>query len=101
MNEPLSVRLDGPVHEWFSLSYAHYLVLPRLMLSQMPTDWQLRLVECLDELRDTFGQYHEDGRDNYTVQLRREGHFVADPLRDYRHGPELKDRAAHTEGEQA
>jgi len=68
------------------------------MLSQMPTEWQDRFVACLEELRDTFGHYHERGMDNYTVTLRGErGRIIADPLSDYRRGPELSHRTKASE----
>ena len=40
-----------PIHEFFELSYAHYLVLPRSLLQSMPVEWQKRFVECLDRFR--------------------------------------------------
>ena len=45
---------DGPIHEWFSLSYSNYLVLPRTLLQSMPIEWQERMVACLTELQDAF-----------------------------------------------
>lgn len=42
------------IHEWFELSYANYLVLPRTLLQSMPAEWQLRMVACLDELDAAF-----------------------------------------------
>lgn len=41
--------IDPPVHEWFSLSYASYFVLPRLVMQEMPLDWQRRFVALMDE----------------------------------------------------
>lgn len=45
---------DGPIHEWFGLSYSNYLVLPRTLLQSMPTEWQERFVACLDEIEAAF-----------------------------------------------
>ncbi|MFF8910584.1 hypothetical protein [Streptomyces olivaceoviridis] len=45
---------DGPIHEWFSLSYSNYQVLHRSLMQSMPLDWQQRMVACLNELRDAF-----------------------------------------------
>lgn len=42
------------IHEWFELSYANYLVLPRTLLQSMPAEWQLRMVSCLEELHTAF-----------------------------------------------
>lgn len=43
------------IHEWFSLSYANYLVVPRSVLQSMPDEWQARFVECLEEMDKAFG----------------------------------------------
>ncbi|NJA56694.1 hypothetical protein [Streptomyces sp. NEAU-H3] len=45
---------DGPVHEWFSLSYSNYLVLHRTLMQSMPLAWQERMIACLDELNAAF-----------------------------------------------
>lgn len=72
------------VHCWFGLSYANYLVLPRLVLQSMPGGWQRRFVELLREADQRYGPHLEG---DYCVKLRGEaGRFVADPLADYRHG---------------
>lgn len=42
-----------PIHEWFGLSYASYLVLPRSVLQSMPDEWQSKLVELLDQIDST------------------------------------------------
>ncbi len=41
---------DDPVHEWFEMSYAQYLTVPRSVLQSMPVEWQKRFVKCLEEL---------------------------------------------------
>lgn len=45
---------QSPVHAWFGLSYASFLILPRLMMQSMPLDWQERMVALLRELDETF-----------------------------------------------
>lgn len=45
---------DEPVHEWFGLTYANYLVLNRSLLQSMPQEWQARFVAALDELREAY-----------------------------------------------
>lgn len=73
--------LERDVSAFFELTYASYLVLPRVILEAMPEDWQLRFVQCLDELRDEW-----EAEDNYTVKLRGDGgRFKRDPLSEYRH----------------
>jgi hypothetical protein len=44
-----------PIHAWFGLTYANYLVLPRSVLQSMPVEWQRDFVRRLKELDETFG----------------------------------------------
>ena len=81
------------VHDWFGLTYAHYLTIPRRLLESMPGDWQARFVKCLEELGETFDWM--PGHHNYWVSLRRivDGRFVSidqDPFCDYRHEPSIE-----------
>jgi hypothetical protein len=43
-------RTAGPVHGWFGLTYANFLVIHRAMLQSMPLEWQRRLVDLLEDL---------------------------------------------------
>lgn len=43
---------DEAIHDWFGLTYANYLVLPRAVLQSMPSEWQERFVLCLRQLGD-------------------------------------------------
>jgi hypothetical protein len=45
---------EGPVHDWFELSYCNYQVMPRTLMQSMPIEWQQRMVDCLTELRAAF-----------------------------------------------
>jgi hypothetical protein len=79
-------RLSGPMHEWFELSYAKYLTIPRSIIQSMPVGWQAEFAQCLRELDDTLEWRPNYGR--YWVQLRDErGRYVDDPFDDYRHTP--------------
>lgn len=42
------------MHEWFSLSYASFIVLPRLLTQSMPSEWQAQLRVLLDEYDEAF-----------------------------------------------
>lgn len=80
----MSDRHDGPMHGWFCLTYANYLVLHRSLIQEMPVRWQARLVKLLDEMREEFDDSQVTGGD-YVVQVRDErGRFVTDPLAEYR-----------------
>lgn len=74
-----------PIHNWFELTYAQYLTIPRSVLQSMPAEWQARFVKCLEELDETIDWRPENGR--YWVRLKDEnGKFVFDPLMDYQRG---------------
>jgi hypothetical protein len=84
-HKPDWVLDSDPIHEWFELSRAQYLTIPRSVLQSMPTEWQQRFTQCLEELDEAFDWRPESGR--YWVQLKNDkGHFVHDPLQDYERG---------------
>ena len=47
-------RTHGPVWGWFELTYANFLVVHRAQMQSMPTEWQARLVELLEELQAAY-----------------------------------------------
>jgi hypothetical protein len=106
---PITQFSDEPIHEWFELSYAQYLTIPRSALQSMHESWQARFVQCLNELdelidwRPNRGRYRvvlseiveefdeEEGRD-----ISQWGDEIEDPLQDYERGrrrlpPKLKE----------
>ena len=73
------------VHNWFGLTYASYLTLPRSLMDAMPGDWQRRMVDCLEEMQDHYDSRRPEVNLRYTVHARDErGRFVKDPLASYR-----------------
>lgn len=81
--EAFALGLNHNVHEWFGLTRAHYLTVPRSLLESMPPEWQRRFCRCLDELDDTFDWRPDNGR--YWCRLKdRRGRFVRDRLMEYR-----------------
>lgn len=85
MPEADPIVCDGPIHEFFGLSYASYLVLPRTFLQSMPPDWQSRLIDLLNEAEGRLGSYPEEGV--YQVYLVDDkGHRIHDPLEEYARG---------------
>lgn len=79
---------NGPMWNWFGLSYSAYLVLPRTLLCGMPEEWQERFVAMLEEMREVYDNNRIE--DNYMVKLRgTKGTFTTDPLASYRHPPLL------------
>ncbi len=73
------------VKQWFSLSYSSYLVLPRLFLESMPSEWQKKFIELLEEIPEVI-KIREDYTGNYTCNYKVQGKFSKDPYRDYRRG---------------
>lgn len=72
------------VHTWFGLSYANFLVLPRIVLQSMPEDWQERFVALVEEAEHTFAcpapyAYRVSAVDEH-------GRFVKDPTPHYNRG---------------
>lgn len=69
---------------WFGLSYASFLVLPRVLMCAMPDDWQKRMAVLLEEYDDAYPQ-HPDLECNVLWRCGR--HFKKWPywLLNYRH----------------
>lgn len=85
INEQNVIDASEPVSEWFELSYAQFLTVPRLVMQSMPLDWQRKMKVLLEELDNTFDWRPKGGR--YWVRLKDEdGRFTHAPLNDYRHG---------------
>ena len=53
-------ELKEPIHEFFGLSYANYLTIPRCVLQSMPIEWQERFCEMLNEINECIEWGHED-----------------------------------------
>jgi hypothetical protein len=43
-----------PIHEFFGLSYCSHLVLPRVLLQSMPTEWQRQFVNLIEKMDEAF-----------------------------------------------
>ena len=81
----LIILTDSPISDWFELSYAQYLTVPRLVMESMPYEWQKKMTDLLQEMDKTFDWRPEEGR--YWVRLRdNNGQFSFAPLADYRRG---------------
>ena len=80
------------IHDWFGLSYAQYLTIPRSILQSMPEPWQEKFVALLEEMDDCFDWRPSQGR--YWVRLKDDrGKFLEDPLMDYDRGRRIVRRA--------
>lgn len=74
-----------PIHDWFELSYAQFLTVPRLVMDSMPYEWQVKMAILLEEMDETFDWRPKEGR--YWVRLKDDkGRYCNAPLGNYRHG---------------
>jgi hypothetical protein len=84
MGKPFVSPTSDAVHDWFSLTYASYLVLPRVLLQSMPVHWQRRFVKMLKDLDNSFS--HVKRAPSYWVRACEGGRFIHEDLPGYRHG---------------
>ena len=53
--------MKGPGHDalwlWFGLSYASFIVVPRVLAHEMPDDWQAKMAELLNEYDEAFPNF--------------------------------------------
>lgn len=81
------MKYEEIIHDWFELSYASYLVLPRSILQSAPEKWQIKFVRLLNELEDMGFKCPEEGK-TYAVNIRNDktGRFTNDIYMDYERG---------------
>lgn len=92
MQEHNGVFYEDPIHEYFGLSYAHWLVVPRVALQSMPYKWQATLVELLEELDDKIDWVPKEGNLYVSMRDDRGRHMKGPDLPHYRHNyMEMKD----------
>lgn len=87
MQEELIQRdTDGETWDYFGLSYAHWLVLPRVALQSMPLEWQEQFFALVREMEDTL-EYPEGYTGRFAVSMRdRDGKkFAKNTFPHYRH----------------
>jgi hypothetical protein len=63
--QPAIHPTDGPIHDYFELTYADHLVKNRTLLQSMPIEWQEPFVDLLRQLDDAFD--HIDKPAGYKV----------------------------------
>ena len=62
--------------DWFGLSYASFLVLPRILMHDMPDEWQSKMADLLDEYDETYPNQPDMGT---RVQATKDGKLVKWP----------------------
>lgn len=81
-----------PIHDFFGLSYASYLVLPRTLLQSCSVETQTELCAALEKVyqeeKNNMGGQHWPHKAEIHVQLRESGtgRFTQDPLANYERG---------------
>jgi len=84
------------MEQFWSISRAEYLTVPRSIIQLMPVEWQNKLARLMEEMDNTV-DWHPEGEESYWVELGTryfedendgEGQIlsVPDPLQEYRHG---------------
>jgi hypothetical protein len=74
------------IHAYFGLSYANYLVVPRVVLQSMPDEWQVQFVALLEEMTSLLGTEWEP-KAGYRVHVLDESkRYCTDPYSNYERG---------------
>ena len=75
---------DDYIHNWFGLTYANYLVLPRSILQSMDAEWQKKMVNLLNDLEDKMREEYLQDMPDYSVNAKdSNGKYIKDPYRYY------------------
>ncbi len=84
------------MEQFWSISRAEYLTVPRSIIQLMPVEWQNKMGRLMEEMDDAI-DWHPEGENHYWVELGTrhfedesdsEGRIISmpDPLKEYRHG---------------
>ena len=79
-------RMSEAMHDYFSLSYANYLVLPRTVFQSMPDKWHEDFVTLLNRLPPLFGDSWEPNGGYRVLALDGDKKFTKDPYSNYERG---------------
>lgn len=89
-----------PIHQWFGLSHANYLVIPRSLLQSLSRETQLAICRALQaayEEEAAHCAHHWPHEATIDVKLKDvvTGKYIADPLADYQRGKRKLWQAKH------
>lgn len=75
--------------DWFGLSRASWLTLPRSMMHEMPDDWQMKMAELLEQWDNT---WDSSELPSPHVSAKENGKFTRFPefIKNYRHPDRAK-----------
>ena len=78
---------DEPIHNWFGLTYASYLVIQRSVLQSLPIPLQRQFVKCLNEMEELTTNIQDELPTTFRVNVvDSQGKYTKDPYRDYNKG---------------
>ena len=82
--EILNFDEDDYIHNWFGLTYANYLVLPRSILQSMDAEWQKKMVDLLNEMEEKMRNEGLENTPDYSVNAKdSNGKYIRDIYRYY------------------
>jgi len=70
---------------WFELSYASWLVEPRVALQSMPMEWQHKFFGLLEELHNTVSYPEGYEQLSFSVTAKKGNKYVKHIIPHYRH----------------
>ena len=76
MADDTPTRIDTDLACWFGLSYASFLVLPRVMMEAMPMIWQSKMAALLNEYDEAFPNQPDIGA---RIQITQDGKLIKTP----------------------
>ena len=78
--------------DWFGLSHAGWITIPRVLMHSMPDLWQWQMSKLMEEWDDTWDFSTNGYNFDTQVQFKRNGKIISSPelLCNYRH-PNLKE----------
>ena len=77
-NHIIEIEKNGhnKLHQWFELSYASFLTLPRVLMYEMSDEWQGKIADLLNEYDETFPNQPNIGT---RVQITQDGKLIKTP----------------------
>jgi hypothetical protein len=86
---------------WFELSYASFLTIPRILMHEMPDEWQGKMAELLTEYSETFPNWPDGSGTQIRYTINNRLAPMPDWLLDYRHPDQAtRDAIAALRGEE-
>lgn len=73
---------------WIRMSYTGWLTMPRVMMHQMPDEWQGKMADLIDEFETTWNNVPKEFHCDTEVRLKQHGKYIKQfPWLDYKYTP--------------